>query len=82
MWYEWDDLESFNLWHDALCLSLGYPLHSVNQQTGEIDLSAQPTTSYTKVYEVENKWIAEVEDDYSEGLVNTDLRVPMPEIDV
>ena len=80
MWYEWESLESFNAWHDALCLTLGYPIYSINQQTGEIDLDAQPTVAYTLAYEVDGKWIARVGKDYSEDLIATDLRLPEPEI--
>jgi hypothetical protein len=82
MWYEWESLESFNAWHDALCLSLGYPIYSINQQTGEIDLNAQATVAYTSVYEINGKWIARVESDHADGLTETALRLPQPEINV
>jgi len=36
-WYEWETLEAFNDWHDALCIELGYPIYGVNEATGEID---------------------------------------------
>ena len=82
MWYEWDSLESFNAWHDAICLSLGYPIYSINQLTGEIDLDAQATVAYTTPHEVDGKWIARVEAEYADGLTETALRLPEPEINV
>ena len=76
MWYEWDSLELFNTWHDALCLSLGYPLTGINQGTGLPDENAQKTTAYTMAHEVENKCIAWVASEYGQSLTPTDLRVP------
>lgn len=76
MWFEWDSLELFNTWHDALCASLGYPLTGTNQGTGLPDESAQKTTAYTMAHEVEGKIIAWVASDYGEGLTPTNLRVP------
>jgi hypothetical protein len=62
MWYEWNNLEDFNTWHDAKCVELGIPNGL--------------TTAYTQAYEVETKFIAFVEDEHSEGLTATDLRLP------
>jgi len=78
-WYEWNTIENFNTWHDALCLQLGYPIVSVNQLTGEPDYEAAQTTKYTTPIEVSNKIIATVEDDYAEGLTASLLRPPVPE---
>jgi hypothetical protein len=78
MWYEWDSIELFNEWHDALCLSLGYPLTPVNQATGELDEAAQKVITYTSPLEIENKIIAIVEDDKADGLTLTELRPPLP----
>jgi hypothetical protein len=75
-WYEWDSVEQFNTWHDALCVSLGYPLDSYNQATGEIDLEATKTAAYTSVSFVDDKVIATVEVQYAEGLTLTALRLP------
>ena len=80
MWYEWETLDSFKAWHDSICLSLGYPIYSINQQTGEIDLEAQPTVAYTLAYEVNAKWIARVENDYANGLTETELRPLQPDL--
>ena len=76
MWYEWDSADLFNVWHDALCLLLGYPLIGINQGTGLPDENAQKTTAYTIAHEVESKYIAWVALEYGEGLIPTDLRLP------
>ena len=73
-WYEWNTQEEFDMWHDNLCESLGYPLISVNQLSGQIDDKAQNTTSYTTSIEVNGKIIADVEDQYADALTLTDLR--------
>jgi hypothetical protein len=78
MWYEWDSLEAFNAWHEALKQSLGYPLISTNQATGLPDPDAQITENYTSAIEVEGKFIALVGSDYAEGLTPTALRLPRP----
>jgi hypothetical protein len=62
MWYEWNNLEDFNTWHDAKCFELGIPNGL--------------TTAYTQAYEVETKFIAFVEDKHSIGLNATELRLP------
>ena len=73
--YEWPTLSDFDNWHNRLKEQLGYPLFSQNQASGEIDESAPLTEDYTIVYEVENKWIALVEDEYADGLTETTLRL-------
>jgi hypothetical protein len=73
-WYEWETQADFDSWHSDLCDRLGYPIVSANQATGELDESAAMTISYTTSQEVEGKIIADVEDEYSEGLTPTDLR--------
>lgn len=65
MWFEFASLEEFNTWHDALCLELGIP--------------DGVTLAYTHAYEVDGKFIAVVEEQYSEGLTPTDLRIPATE---
>tara|TARA_R110000868_G_scaffold388490_1_gene657418 strand:+ start:4375 stop:4578 length:204 start_codon:yes stop_codon:yes gene_type:complete len=62
MWYEWDSLELFNAWHQEICTSLGIP--------------DELTTAYTVAYSIEDKFIAFVEDQHSEGLTPTDLTLP------
>jgi hypothetical protein len=79
-WYEWNTRADFNLWHDALCESLGYPLIGTNQATGEPDPMAQMTVAYTEAIEVKGKFIASVEAQYSEGLTVTELRQPKPDL--
>lgn len=77
MWYEWESSEAFNSWHNELCAELGFPAYGINQATGEINYNSQPTTNYTEAYEVSGKWIAWVDDLYKEGLILTDLRLPL-----
>jgi hypothetical protein len=77
MWYEWNTLAEFDLWHNALCLELGYPETAVNQATRLPDENAQKTVAYTKVFEVDGKWIASVEAEYADGLTLTNLRLPI-----
>jgi hypothetical protein len=68
MWYEWDSLEDFNSWHEAKCTELNYP---------ELDENGNLLTdAYTQSYLVEDKIIAFVEDEHSEGLTITELRIP------
>jgi hypothetical protein len=76
MLYEWNSVEDFNTWHDALCLELGYPLIGINAATGLPDETKPMTTEYTRAIEVENKWIAEVEIQHAQGLTPTDLEIP------
>jgi len=77
-WYEWNSRADFNTWHEALCLTLGYPQISQNQATGLDDAAAQKTTSYTLAFEVEGKWIAKIDEQYADGLTITQLRRPAP----
>ena len=73
-WYEWNTQAEFDTWHNALGIELGYPLISNNQATGKPDINAAKTIKYTTSQIVDNKVIADVEDEYSEGLTLTDLR--------
>lgn len=79
MWYEWSSLESFEAWHTAKKLELGYPIAGKNQKTGEVDENSQWTTEYTTPFFVEDKVIAIVDSIHAEGLIETDLRLPLPE---
>ena len=76
-WYEWNSQADFDAWHEALCHQLGYPLLSINQATGEPDESAAMTTAYTTSQAVGDRVIADVEDQYAEGLTITALRPPL-----
>lgn len=78
--YEWQDISQFNLWHNDLCVKLGYPITGVNQGTGLPDDDAQKVVNYTKPYLIEDKIVACVEDEYATGLTLTNLRFPeLPE---
>ena len=76
VWYEWSTKDEFDAWHVELCEELGYPLTGTNQLTGLPDEGTQKTTRYTDATEVEGRWIAWVDDIYSDGLTTTDLRIP------
>lgn len=75
-WYEWDDQQAFDVWHQAKIHELNLPQPSVNQATGEVDETAQRTVAYTIGHEVEGKIIAIVEDEHAQGLTKTELRLP------
>jgi len=79
MWYEWNSEADFDNWHNHLCAELGFPIIGTNQLTGELDENAQKTINYTISFQVSDKYIAMVEDEYSDGLIATNLRPPMPE---
>jgi hypothetical protein len=79
-WYEWENWDSFNSWHDALCQDLGYPWIAEIQATGKENPEAQKVLRYTDGREVDGKIIAIVEPDHAEGLIETQLRPPTPEI--
>ena len=79
-WYAWNTRADFDLWHNALCESLGYPLIGTNQATGLPDSTAQMTVAYTTAVEVEGKFIASVEAEHAEGLTETALRPPKPDL--
>ena len=68
MYYEWDTQKDFDLWHNNLCQQLNYP--EINEQGLIL------TDAYTKPYTVEGKVIAWVENEHSEGLQITELRLP------
>jgi len=79
-YYEWNTRADFDLWHNALCESLGYPLIGTNQATGEPDPTAQMTIAYTQAIEVEGKFIASVESEHAQGLTVTTLQLPKPDL--
>lgn len=79
MLYEWNSLEEFNTWHSALCIELGYPLVGINALTGLPDESII-TTEYTRAIQSGDKWIAEVEEKYANGLTPTMLEIPRIEM--
>lgn len=79
MWYEWETLEGFELWHQELCEQLGYPITPVNAQTGLPDETAQKVTDYTEPVILDEKVIAWVEEAYAAELKETELRPPVIE---
>lgn len=82
MWYEWNTLAVFNIWHNDLCEQLGYPLTGDNQASGLPDENAQKTIAYTNATKVDDKWIAWVDTKYAGNLTATNLRLPEPVFDL
>lgn len=76
MFYLWLSLESFNGWHDAVKIALGIPYPGRNAGTGEIDESAQWTTSYTEPILVAENDVRAYVDDAVALLVPDGLGVP------
>jgi hypothetical protein len=74
-WYEWDDIQQFDTWHQAKIIELNLPNPSVNQATNEVNTKVQKTEVYTIAHEVDGKVIAIVEDEHSYGLRKTTLRI-------
>ena len=72
--YEFNSEQDFNIWHDNLCLSLGYPSTPINQATGLPDKEAEKTEIYTYLIKVEDRCLALVEDKYSDGLTLSDFK--------
>lgn len=62
MWYFWDSLDIFNLWHESVKKHLGLPKPGFNSETGLIDENAQWTENYTTAVSYQNGFIAKVEE--------------------
>lgn len=77
-WYQWQSIEDFDLWHNALCLQLGYPITPVNQSTGLPDDNAQKVVRYCDARLVDGVYIAQVEDIYADGLTMIDYIPALP----
>ena len=81
-WVEFNTLDEFQAWNESMNVKYNLPQPSRNQATGEIDESAQSTVTYTDSFEVEGKWIAQVEDVDLEGLTITNLSLPQPKREI
>lgn len=46
IYYKWNNLDDFNVWHEAVKAGLGLPKYGINDATGEIDINAQMTENY------------------------------------
>lgn len=67
-WYSFNNVEDFNLWHEALKVKLGYPLPSIDEY-GNI-LGEPYSTNYTSVVKVaDNDYRAVIKEQYAEGLI-------------
>lgn len=76
--YEWKTQELFDEWHNKLMTDLDYPIENINQATGLPDGTF--TEIYTQSFQVDGKVIAVVDEQYADGLVETELRLPKPEL--
>lgn len=70
-WYQWNNLEDFEIWHNQIKKEIGLPKLSVNQ-FGEECLPYNE--NYTQGISVDGKIIAVVEDKYAADLSLTNLR--------
>lgn len=76
-WYTFENIESFNQWHESLKQRLGYPLPALDSNGNITDGTI--TTDYTNpVIVLENDVRAWVDEEYSNNLVACDAP-PMPE---
>jgi hypothetical protein len=66
-WYKWESQGDFDAWHNNVIESLGLPRAGTNLATGEEQLNAQWTTSYTALIQIAN-------DDYR-ALVESDKAI-------
>ena len=76
-WYEWDSVEQFNDWHNAIKVTLGIPKLSIDS---EGNFCEPQITQYTSAVTSSEKVIAMVELDYCQDLIATDLRPVVIEI--
>ena len=70
-WYTFDSIESFNLWHEALKILLGYPLPSIDSEGNVVGDPLSVDYTYVIKY-AENDFRAVVEDAYANGLTLTE----------
>jgi hypothetical protein len=76
MWFCWKSPQSFDIWHDAVCLALGIPHPNRNVATDEIDESAQWTTAYTEAIVVAEDDVRAYVEVHVAELVSDGLGVP------
>jgi hypothetical protein len=75
-WYKWASLESFNIWHNQICLELNLPKMSIDNN-GDISDEAIISDKYTTVYKIDNNdYRALVEDVYADNLEVSDNPFP------
>ena len=69
MWYTFNSLDDFDVWHAGVKDLLGIPYPNVNAATGEVDPLASWTLEYTEPIIVATDDIrAFIEEEYAEGL--------------
>lgn len=67
-WYEFTSEESFNSWHQIIKNELGLPKMSIDQNGLPCDPIIE---NYTQLLFNDNRFIAFVDPEHSEGLVET-----------
>lgn len=70
-WYEWQSLEDFNAWHEAIKAKLGLPKQSIDINGSACNPIVE---NYTGAIILEINVIAMVEDKHAENLTITQLR--------
>lgn len=70
-WFEWQDVDSFNIWHEQIKNDLGLPRLSIDQNGNHVE---PMITNYTEPFEIDGKVIAMVELDHAVNLLATELR--------
>lgn len=79
MFYFFQSMDDFDIWHNNLCKELGFPKPSILQATNEINPLAPISEVYTTAIAHNDGFIAFVEDKYAEGLTLFDGDLPKPE---
>lgn len=59
-WFQWETKEAFDIWHDALCAKLGYP---ITEESGAV------TVGHTSCFLYKNVFIAWVDNQYAQDLI-------------
>lgn len=76
MWYSWNSLDSFEIWHNEVKNILGIPYPNRNSATNEIDESAQWTVSYTDPMVITSSDIRAYVEEHIAILVSKHLGIP------
>ena len=76
-WYQWTSEAEFVAWHDSIKAQLGLPKMSKDELGNDVE---PVIDSYTAAVQVDDKWIARVEDAYASNLIATEVRPLKPEI--
>jgi hypothetical protein len=79
VWYKWDSLEDFEIWHNQIKEQLGIPKLSSNSDGNIVD-NSEITDSYTTPFIVSDSDVrAVVENEHNAGLVPSEQPYEEPE---